>query len=709
MRAEEFVARLSGVARSGQGWVARCPAHDDNRASLSVGEGDDLRVLLKCFAGCTAEAIVAARGLEMSDLMPERERRKAKPRGEPVATYPYKDADGTLLYEVLRYVPKDFRQRRPDGKGGWVWHLDCDKPEECRKKKHEPLTRRVKRVLYRLPELMAADPSRPVFNPEGEKDCERLEALEFLATTNAGGAEKWQPDFSEPLRGRRVIILPDNDEPGRKHGQAVARFLHGVAARASVLELAGFPPAARPDWRMPEKGDVSDWLDAGGTVEELERLALEAPEWSPPPVPVLAELLAELVSLICRFVVMSKAQAVAWALWVAHTHGLDAADETPYLSITSPEKRSGKTRVLEVSEHIVARPWLTGRVSAAALVRKIDKVAPTFLLDESDAAFNGDEAYSEALRGILNTGHRRGGRASLCIGQGSSIDVHDFSTFCPKAIAGIGKLPDTVADRAIPIRLQRKERTEKVERFRARKARAETSPLLARLESWAAASVPALRGAEPALPEELSDRAQDGAEPLLAIADLAGGDWPKRAREALVELFTGDNPEDDSLGVRLLRDCRAVFDARPNEDKLSSADLCAELVKLEESPWLGLHKGKSLTVRDVARLLNPYGIAPRPVRLGEKTPRGYYRDFFEDAWSRYLAPGGSPSATPQQGNTGAGFDDFSERNTKEPVADEKREAVNAGAGCGGVADETPPGECVHENADDGADGEAALL
>ena len=139
---------------------------------------------------------------------------------------------------------------------------------------------------------------------------------------------------------------------------------------------------------------------------------------------------------------------------------------TPYLAITSAEKQCGKTRLLEVLDLLVSNPWLTGKVSAACLIRKIDSQKPTLLLDESDAAFNGEKEYAEVLRGVLNTGHRRGGHASCCVGQGVNITFKDFHTFCPKAIAGIGKLPDTVADRSIPIRLKRRAPGEPVERFR---------------------------------------------------------------------------------------------------------------------------------------------------------------------------------------------------------------------------------------------------
>ena len=143
-----------------------------------------------------------------------------------------------------------------------------------------------------------------------------------------------------------------------------------------------------------------------------------------------AALLGELSALLRRFVVMSAPQARVVALWTVHTYVVGAADATPYLAVTSAEKRSGKTRLLEVLDLVVARPWFTGRTTAAVLPRKIDVDSPTLLLDESDAAFGGDKEYAEALRGVLNTGHRQGGRATVCVGQGANIGFKDFSTFC---------------------------------------------------------------------------------------------------------------------------------------------------------------------------------------------------------------------------------------------------------------------------------------
>ena len=181
--------------------------------------------------------------------------------------------------------------------------------------------------------------------------------------------------------------------------------------------------------------------------------------------------------------------------------------------IAGEEER--KSRLLEVSDLVVARPWFTGRVSAAALVRKIDKERPTLLLDESDAAFGGEKDYAEVLRGLLNTGHRANGRVSLCVGQGAALDVRDFSTFCPKAVAGIGRLPDTVADRAIPFRLQRKARQEGVEKFREKKARRDAALLLAGLQSWSATAPTTLRDAEPELPEGYRIALRTGRSPSL--------------------------------------------------------------------------------------------------------------------------------------------------------------------------------------------------
>jgi len=171
---------------------------------------------------------------------------------------------------------------------------------------------------------------------------------------------------------------------------------------------------------------------------------------------VFAELLAETRDFVRKYVVVSEDQLAALVLWVAHSHAFAAAQTTPYIAITSAEPGSGKTRLLETLSPIVRAPWMAARISAAALVRKVDKDAPTLLFDELDATFKGEKEKAEATRGILNSGYNSEGRATVCVGQSANIETRDLKTFCPKALAGIGKLPDTIRDRSIVIELKRK-------------------------------------------------------------------------------------------------------------------------------------------------------------------------------------------------------------------------------------------------------------
>lgn len=255
MNAEEFASKCEDWKASGQGkFMARCPAHDDNRHSLSISDGDNGGVLVKCFANCETTDVVAALGLKMADLMPEKPmEEKVKPT--IVACYDYHNADGVLVYQAVRMNPKDFRQRRPNPDGeGWIWNL-----------------KDTRRVLYRLPELLAAKPMQIVFIAEGEKDCDNLAKQGLVGTTNVGGAGKWKSEYSELLKGRRVCILPDNDAPGIKHANQVAESLKGIAAKVKVVQLP-----------TSEKGDVSDWLADGGTKDDLLAMASNADEWREP-------------------------------------------------------------------------------------------------------------------------------------------------------------------------------------------------------------------------------------------------------------------------------------------------------------------------------------------------------------------------------------------------------------------------------------------
>ena len=362
-------------------------------------------------------------------------------------------------------------------------------------------------------------------------------------------------------------------------------------------------------------------------------------------------ILDRIVMYVRRFVSLSQYQSIVIALWIVHTYLIEIADTTPYLAITSAEKQCGKSRLLEVLESLVANPWLTGKVTAAVLSRKIDSQQPTLLLDETDAAFGSGNEYAEVLRGVLNTGHRRGGKASCCVREGDDFIYKDFSTFCPKALAGIGKLPDTVADRSIPIRLKRAKPGEVLERFRLRDIVDASTNLRSEIDDWCKANSPLLEGADPDLPQELSDRQQDGAEPLLAIADAAGGLWPSAARRSLVKLCREAKDATESTGSQLLSDIRDVFNDK-NVARMNSAELSVALGAIETSPWCDWSRGRALTPPQLARLLQPFGIFPCCIRIGDRTVRGYRRDQFEDAFARYLrgvvSPEAPQSATVQQ-------------------------------------------------------------
>ncbi|MGO9646589.1 MAG: DUF3631 domain-containing protein [Terriglobales bacterium] len=319
---------------------------------------------------------------------------------------------------------------------------------------------------------------------------------------------------------------------------------------------------------------------------------------------------------------------------------------------------------------LVAKPWFTGRVTGAALVRKTEQDRPTLLLDESDAAFNQGD-YSEKLRGILNTGFERDGAYSMCVPKGNDWESRDFSTFSPKAIAGIGKLPATIQDRAIPIRLKRALRNEQRQRLRKRKVKPEADQLRQLVSNWAGQHLTSLREAEPQLPDELNDRQQDVCEPLLAIAHSAGGDWPQRAARALIVLC-GNTAEqqEGSQGVALLADIRAIL-SPSGAKRISTHDLLKGLLRIETSPWSECDRGRALSAYGLSRLLLPFGIRPKDVRFGSATRKGYLRAEFEESWARYLPLDTEKGQKGQQAAIDAPFSEIGREQQSVSVADLK--------------------------------------
>jgi hypothetical protein len=389
--------------------------------------------------------------------------------------------------------------------------------------------------------------------------------------------------------------------------------------------LARAEPQLRPE-PGASKGKSGAPVDADTTAQVEPMEAVEVPDG--------AELLRDVARHVRRYVVMTPVQAGATALWTVHTHCIDAADVTAYLAALSAEKRSAKTRLQKVLQPLTPNPWWAINPSEAVVFRKIAKDAPTLFLDEVDAIFNKRSDLYEGLRGLLNAGFERGATVPRCVGEG--MKIQDFETFCPKCIAAIGDLPDTVMDRSIPIRLKRRKAGEKFEKFRRRDALRASEQLRERLETFAGAHAETLRDARPEIPDELDDRAADMWEPLLAIADLAGGKWPEFARRCARELSREDARDEESAGLELLSDIRAIFDSEKT-DRIHTKALVGKLVALPESRWKEwTRQGNPITDRGVARLLGKYGIKSRSIAIDGVNAKGYTRDRFEDEWARYF-------------------------------------------------------------------------
>ncbi|MFE4330281.1 DUF3631 domain-containing protein [Streptomyces sp. NPDC056831] len=365
-----------------------------------------------------------------------------------------------------------------------------------------------------------------------------------------------------------------------------------------------------------------------------------------------AALLAEVERFHRRFNVFPREAAyVAVALWDAHAHLLDAFDSTPRLAFLSPEPGSGKSRALEVVETLVPRPMLAVNARAAALFRSVSDPAgrPTILFDEIDTVFGPKAGDNEELRGFLNAGHRRSGVTYRCIGDGGNQTVVEFPSYTAVSVAGLGYLPDTITTRSVIIRMRRRARNEKAEPFRARLHEAEGHELRDRLAQWADQVRDDIAGRWPEMPEGVTDRPADVWEPLLSVADAAGGDWPERARTACMELVNAARADDKgSLGIRLLTDLRDHVMA--GIDRMPTVAILDRLCALDEAPWADM-SGRPLDSRSLAKMLGEYmttdntPVKARNIKSAGTVLKGYYAADLHDAWQRYCPPPPSGAAT----------------------------------------------------------------
>jgi len=427
------------------------------------------------------------------------------------------------------------------------------------------------------------------------------------------------------------------------------------------------------------------------TAGQGRAITFEAVEPWPEPVNG-ADLLDELAALASRHLILPDHGAVVVALWATLTWLADSVRVLPILAVISAVKGCGKSTVLDLLGRWCRRARLTSNITAAALFRFIEKYQPTLLIDEADSFMKDNEA----LRGVVNSGHTRAS-AWVVRTVGDNHEPCEFSTWCAKAIAAIGRLQDTITDRSIILSMRRKAPGETVVPLPADDT---FYPLRQRLARWSADNADTIRAARPELPVGVINRRADNWRVLIAIADAAGGEWPALARDACRAAAAADT-EDDSLRVSLLADIREIFAAR-RADRLSTSEIIGDLLAMTERPWTECHRGKPITPRQLSRWLRDFGIHSVNIKLPNGTvPKGYRLDRMQDAFARYLPPENPlPRYFGSTARVPAGSDPLP---GDGEVADTTAPKASNGAGGSGVADKNPP------PAGEGIDGASRIL
>jgi 5S rRNA maturation endonuclease (ribonuclease M5) len=622
-----FESKVPGIRWNGYQGTARCRFHPDSRPSLSLNAQKGLFYCHACGAKGNLEAFerrVSSCNAKTARLRIEKLAKRgggSKPSRGVVTVYSYKDENGKLIYEQVRFHPKDFRCRRPDKNGRYIWNLHG-----------------VKKILYHLREVLK---SQTVFIVEGEKDVETLRGWGLTATCNLGGAGKWSEEYSKVLAGKNVIVLQDSDEVGQKHALAVTQ---SVVNYATTVTLVPCFPAAK---------DVTEWAERGGTKKNLLQLVAQTPphgvdgsapansqrEKSAPPhdwrsKPLSGRWVIRLAeSLFEDYLVLPDGVPFVAALWVVGTHIFRTFDCYPYLIVTSPIKRCGKTRFAEVLELLCCNPMMSVNLSEAALFRSIESNhPPTVIIDEAEALRNRQSERAQYLLAILQTGFRQGAYVFRCVGKENAVTK--FPVYSPKVVLAIGNLPDTLMDRSVVIRMRRHLHSEHVSQFRRRKAAEQASGVVSAISAWGEQNKE--RIAHAYLKQELDflrDREADIWEPLFTIASVAVPDRLDELKRIATRLC-GEKASldvDDSQGLRLLSDIRLIFRTLKRRT-IATVDLIHKLKAQLDSQW-----GEDLTPIRLSQMLRPFGISPRQLWI-EGNNRGYDSEDFRTVFERYLPP-----------------------------------------------------------------------
>lgn len=520
-----------------------------------------------------------------------------------------------------------------------------------------------------------------------------------MMATEPTPADKPEENAPEPVnlieQCKSEAVLPEEDLKTAVKRLAAMKKLDYVQVRKATAKQYDIPVGMLDDLIREVQQESTSASD--DMFVELE----------PWPEPVNgSELLSEIDRTIRRFIVCEPETAQAASLWIVMTWLMDVVKVAPLAVITAPEKRCGKTQLLDLIGKMSYRPMPTSSITPSALFRSIEMWQPTLLIDEADAFLDGNEE----MRGLLNAGHTRTNAFTIRT-VGDDHTPKRFNVWGAKAIAGIGKLQDTVMDRSVTLELRRKLDCEQVERIRH--AEPGLFEILCRkICRFAEDNRETIRNARPALPEELNDRAQDNWEPLLAIADVAGDVWPKKARAAALKI-SDDNQSAQSIGTELLEDIREIFDMK-HIDRIHTHKLAEALCEDSEKPWSTYNRGKPITPTQLSRRLSSYGISSKSVRADCEVKKGFEKGQFADAWARYTNTANIPPSekvTTLQASTGAGPGvTFSKRNLSQNVTSYtegddvtfskgnsyKNETLkpSAGAGCNVLRFKTGDAGCV---------------
>lgn len=468
---------------------------------------------------------------------------------------------------------------------------------------------------------------------------EKTGADDFLAFPEGGpermlalieNATRAEPSAASEILNRAGILALTDQSGIDDVETALRRLRHELVGADALREAAVRTEATKHLMKIGLQAPaqlVSAALIYPEQEEETSRIAFSEPEPWAQPVDG-ASLLDEIANALCRFIVLPSDEIKAIALWIIHTYAVDATSICPILIIKSAEKRCGKTLLLELLLNLVFRPLPASNITAASLFRAIERYKPTLLLDEADTFLH----HNDELKGIINSGYRSS--SSYVVRTiGDDFEPRIFNTFGPKAIAQIDMPQETIVDRGIIIEMRRKKPDERSERLRSDRIFEQLKHLRQKSIRWAKDSIDALTDWEPKIPSSLNDRAQDSWRPLLAIAERAGKRWTEYGRESAIRL-SGEKSE-ASKRTLLLSDIQGIFE-KSKTNRMASAEICIKLADIEEHPWPEWRNGQPITVRQLARLLEPLGIRPKQLRMGDSNVRGYELEDFADGFSRYL-------------------------------------------------------------------------